>query len=141
MLIKRRFRFYAAHRNHLLNDKCSRLHGHRYGVEVHIEVRPTAHGVGMLFAEIDEQLSKVFDPLDHRTLAWNRDEVARAIPDAVVLPFPTSAENLAAWLLGKCKVRLDGCVALELQETDSATIRATLEDLSTWPTQSDPPTE
>lgn len=141
MLIKRRYRFYAAHRNHLLNDKCQRLHGHRYGVEVHIEVRPTASGTGILFAEIDAQLAQVFEALDHRTLAWSRDELARSIPECVVLPFPTSAENLAAWLLGKCRVRLEGCVALELQETDSATIRATAEDLSTWPTMSDRPTE
>lgn len=138
MIIKRRYRFYAAHRNTALRDKCSRLHGHRYGVEVAIEVAPPANGsgAGMLFAEIDRRLAPVFDCYDHRTLLCCTDPLAgtNAIEGAVVLPFPTSAENLAAHLLRICRDQLDGCIELSLQETDSATVVARLEDLEKWPT-------
>ena len=32
MLIQKDYKFYAAHRNEELHDKCRNLHGHRYGV-------------------------------------------------------------------------------------------------------------
>lgn len=132
MIIKRRFRFYAAHRNHMLQDKCARLHGHRYGVEVHLQVQPGSAAVGVLFAEIDAAIAPVFEELDHRTLAWRQDAVACAVPECVVLPCPTSAECLAALLLQRCHERLPQVVALELQETDSATVVAQLEDCAQW---------
>lgn len=132
MRIKRRFRFYAAHRNAELNDKCSRLHGHRYGIEVTLEVKPTGKGVGILFAEIDRWLSPIFEELDHRTLAHENDPVARAIPDAVILPFATSAEHMAAYLLARCRGKLPEVVELALTETDSATVVATIEDIAIW---------
>ena len=32
MLIEKQYKFYAAHRNEELTDKCRNLHGHRYGL-------------------------------------------------------------------------------------------------------------
>ena len=32
MIIQKDYRFYAAHRNEELTDKCRNLHGHRYGI-------------------------------------------------------------------------------------------------------------
>lgn len=32
MIIQKDYKFYAAHRNETLKDKCSNLHGHRYGL-------------------------------------------------------------------------------------------------------------
>lgn len=133
MIIRRRYRFYAAHRNLSLNDKCSRLHGHRYGVEVEVRVVPASAGVGMLFADIDAKLAPVFDAFDHRTILRLGDPYVYTIEHAVVIPFHTSAENLAAYLLRQCVDRLPTVVSLSLQETDSATVHATLEDLGAWP--------
>lgn len=137
MIIRRRYHFYAAHRNTVLRDKCSRLHGHRYGVEVSIVVYPLidGSGAGIVFAEIDQRLAPVFETYDHRTLLCYSDPLAvnNAIVGAVVLPFATSTENLAAHLLRICRDQLDGCIELALQETDSATVVARLEDLDTWP--------
>lgn len=137
MIIRRKFRFYAAHRNAALADKCARLHGHRYGVEVDIEVNPAQHGVGILFAAIDRMIGPVFEAIDHRTMLHNADSLIGTpeIADtAYIVPFPTSAENIAAHLLDLCRRRIPSCKALRLQETDSAVIIVTTEDLSQWPT-------
>lgn len=135
MQIERRYRFYAAHRNPELNDKCARLHGHRYGVSVRLVLPPTRAGVTMLFSEIDAVLGPLFDSLDHRTLLAADDPLVPVLGEAVVrLPFASSAENLAAWLLSLCAQRLPGCVeSLALTETDSSTVTATMDDLSEWP--------
>ena len=135
MMIRRRYRFYAAHRNPGLRDKCSRLHGHRYGVEVCLVLLPSGAGITMKFADIDERLAPIFESLDHRTLLADNDPLADALADSVVrLPFASSAENLAAWLLSKCVRAMPGCVeSLSLTETDSATVVATIDDLSEWP--------
>lgn len=134
MIIRRRYRFYASHRNRALNDKCSRLHGHRYGVEVDVRVEPSGAGVGMLFADIDARLAPVFELWDHRTLLRSDDPLAQHIEGAVLLPFESSVENLSAYLLRRCFQEIPQVVALSLQETDSATVHATLEDLKSWPT-------
>lgn len=135
MKVRRRYRFYAAHRNPALADKCARLHGHRYGVEVTLVLPPTRAGVTMLFSDIDAALEPLFAALDHRTLLAADDPLVQALGESVVpLPFAASAENLAAWLLGQCAQRLPGCVeSLALTETDSATVVACLDDLSEWP--------
>ncbi|MCO6458731.1 MAG: 6-carboxytetrahydropterin synthase, partial [Pirellulaceae bacterium] len=41
MLIRKEYKFYAAHRNEELSDKCRNLHGHRYGVTCFFEVERT----------------------------------------------------------------------------------------------------
>lgn len=38
MIIRKEYKFYAAHRNEELEDKCRNLHGHRYGLVCHFEV-------------------------------------------------------------------------------------------------------
>lgn len=137
MQIERRYRFYAAHRNPELNDKCARLHGHRYGVSVKMQLEPTKAGVTMLFKDIDARLAPIFDSLDHRTLLHDADPLCRYAEamggSAVFFPFATSAENLAAHLLEQCRRVIPGAVELALTETDSATIVATVEDLQEWP--------
>lgn len=137
MKIRRRYRFYAAHRNPALNDKCARLHGHRYGVEVALDLRPTRAGVTTLFCDIDAMLQPIFDALDHRTLLHDEDPLCnykQALGDSVVaFPWPTSAENLAAWLFEQCWRKMPDTVELCLTETDSATIVVTEKDLQEWP--------
>jgi 6-pyruvoyltetrahydropterin/6-carboxytetrahydropterin synthase len=137
MKITREYRFYAAHRNEGLVGKCARLHGHRYGVQVDLDLAYSAAGVTIEFCFIDAQLGPVFEALDHWTLLDANDELAQRLgPDHVkAFPFPTSAENLAAHLLGECLNRLPQCTALRLRETDSAVVTVVPDDLKEYPKQ------
>ena len=135
MRVTRAYRFYAAHRNAGLAGKCSRLHGHRYGVEVELDLPYTGHGVTVEFRDIDAALDPIFQRLDHWTLLDQADELTARLGPAHVIAFdfPTSAENLAAYLLKACATALPGCIALRLRETDSAVISVTLDDLKEYP--------
>jgi 6-pyruvoyltetrahydropterin/6-carboxytetrahydropterin synthase len=134
MLIERRYRFYAAHRNLGLGGKCARLHGHRYGIAVKVKVARGKHGVGIAFEEIDALLAPVFAAFDHRTLLHCDDPLAISgtIEGAVILPFEPSTERIAVQLLAMCCQVLDECVSIEVTETDSATVVATQEDFAVW---------
>jgi 6-pyruvoyltetrahydropterin/6-carboxytetrahydropterin synthase len=136
MLIERRYRFYAAHRNVGLGGKCSRLHGHRYGIEVVLKVERGPHGVGIKFEDIDAKLAPVFESFDHRALLHDKDELAhKGIDGAIVFPFEPSTERLAAYLLQLCRFAIPEVVSLSVTETDSATVTATEEDIIPWLTQ------
>ena len=89
MEVFREFGFEAAHRLPLLPEghKCSRLHGHSFRVEVHVQgdVDP-ATGILIDFAAIKAAFAPLHDRLDHYFL----NEVEG-------LENPTS-ENLARWI-------------------------------------------
>ncbi len=140
MNIVRNYRFYAAHRNTGIGGKCARLHGHRYGVEVLLEPAYTANGVSIAFEEIDSHIAPVIQSFDHRTLLDLQDPLigVQIIADsAVVVPFPTSAENMAAHILNLCRATPIGNAvkAVTLQETDSAKVTVTIEDAGSYPTR------
>ena len=82
--------FAAAHRLPEHKGKCSRLHGHTYGLEVSIEGAPQqsgpAAGMVMDFGELRERVSRlVVDRLDHQLLNDLFEEA------------PTT-ESVAAWV-------------------------------------------
>jgi hypothetical protein len=55
MIIKKKYKFYAAHRNEELQDKCRNLHGHRY--EVRCFFRTTRKGsISTLFGAFDDRI-------------------------------------------------------------------------------------
>ncbi|MBX4216019.1 6-carboxytetrahydropterin synthase QueD [Candidatus Parcubacteria bacterium] len=91
--VSKRFTFEAAHwLNHVPKDhKCSRLHGHSYGVEILVK-GPIGNVSGMVvdYAEIALAWAPLFLKLDHRNLNE-------------VLAFETTAENIAAWLLAELR--------------------------------------
>jgi 6-pyruvoyltetrahydropterin/6-carboxytetrahydropterin synthase len=86
------FSFHAAHMLPNHKGKCKNLHGHTYKVEVeyggHINTESGASDEGMLVDFDDIKLvfqQKIHNKLDHKYL---ND----------VLPFKTTAENIAAWI-------------------------------------------
>lgn len=136
MILTRTFKFYAAHRNEHLSDKCSNIHGHRYGVEV--ELRPTRTdeaGVSILFGDVEKLLSPTFQRFDHALLIHCNDPAkerlleSQACGKVVILDKPTSAENLCRELLARCVKACPHVNAVTLRETDSCTIRMDLRDL------------
>lgn len=108
MEIFRSFRFESAHRlPHLPPDhKCSRLHGHSYRVDVHVEgpLDPKLAWV-VDFAEIAAAFDPLLDALDHRYL----NEVEG-------LDNPT-CERVAVWIWDRLRPRLPQLSQVVVHET------------------------
>lgn len=87
--------FAAAHRLPEHPGKCSRLHGHTYGLEVTVEGTPQdsgpAAGMIMDFADLREQVDHlVVETLDHRLL---ND----------VFDFVPTVEAVAGWVFSRLR--------------------------------------
>ena len=112
--VSKRFSFEAAHSlPHLpAGHKCRELHGHSYVVEIHCSGPLDARGFVIDFAEISAVVKPLIDRLDHRNL---ND----------VLPVPSTAENLAAWIMNELTPHLPTLSRVDVFET--ARTRATVE--------------
>lgn len=105
------FTFEAAHRlpNVPAENKCRRLHGHSYGVEIHVtgEVDP---GTGWLidYADIKKAAGPVIERLDHRCL----NEIEG-------LENPTS-ERIAAWIWKRLAPALPSLSLIVIRETSTS---------------------
>ena len=108
MEIYKTFTIEAAHRlpNLPAQHKCSRLHGHSFTIEVHLDGdNDNTNGWVMDFADISKTFQPVFEQLDHQYL----NEVEG-------LENPTS-ENLAKWIWSKLKINLPFLCAVVVRET------------------------
>ncbi len=110
MILKRRFRFEAAHRLPNYDGPCSRVHGHTYRLIVALEspVDPRT-GMGIDFFEVDRTVrAAVLDQLDHR--------------DANDVMENPTAENLTVWIWEQLKRSLPSIVEVELYETEESSV-------------------
>lgn len=138
MMIVKDYKFYAAHRNEELQDKCRNLHGHRYGVRCHFEVQRTG-SYSTLFADFDDKIEpflkreydhgmliNVSDPLFDTLL----DHMRRTGESFKLNQFsePTSVENLAKKLFGEITEMGFKLAQLEIRETDTSVVLYTFED-------------
>ena len=108
MDIFKRFQIEAAHRlPHVPSGhKCARLHGHSFGVEIHVSGTPDAQtGWVMDFADIKSAFATIFAELDHHYL--------NEIPG---LENPTS-ERLAEWIWNRLKPALPLLSKVVVHET------------------------
>tara|TARA_R110000824_G_scaffold114279_7_gene264704 strand:+ start:474 stop:935 length:462 start_codon:yes stop_codon:yes gene_type:complete len=138
MILIRKKHFYAAHRNQSLRGKCSNIHGHRYGIEVHLQPTRTRAGVTMLFADVDKVVDPIIDEYDHSMLINARDpylkdlkKIKNADGDPiklVVMKHETSVENVAARLFKQLTEGGLPVVDVLVEETDSGTIVYTRTD-------------
>lgn len=102
------FQIEAAHRlpNLPPEHKCSRLHGHSFRIEVHIEGEVDARlGWVMDFADLKAAFEPLFRQLDHHYL----NEIDG-------LENPTS-ENLARWIWARLKPKLPQLSRIVVAET------------------------
>ena len=108
MEIYKEFRIEAAHRlpNVPPGHKCARLHGHSFGIGIHLEgpIDPQAGWV-CDFADIRAAMNPVIDQLDHRYLN-----------DIAGLENPTS-ERLAQWIWQRLKPALPQLSRIVVHET------------------------
>ena len=108
MDIFKRFHIEAAHRlpNVPAGHKCARLHGHSFGIEIHVAGPIDADtGWVMDFADIKSAFAPIFGELDHNYLN-----------DIPGLDNPTS-ERLAEWIWNRLKPALPLLSKVVVHET------------------------
>lgn len=138
MIIQKEYKFYAAHRNEELLDKCRNLHGHRYGIRCFFEVERTGCYT-TLFADFDEKIEPLIkEEYDHAMLINLSDPLYATLQDHMrrtgesfrlkVFRVPTTVENLAHRLFTEISDLGFRLSRLEVRETDTSTVIYTRED-------------
>ena len=138
MIIQKDYKFYAAHRNEELQDKCRTLHGHRYGIRCFFEVERTG-SYSTLFAEFDDKvephlkaeydhgmLINIHDPL-YETLCGHMERTGEQFK-LKKFNMPTSVENLAYYLFTEISDLGFRLNRLEIRETDTSVVEYTYDD-------------
>ena len=138
MIIQKEYKFYAAHRNEELEDKCHNLHGHRYGSVCHFEVERTG-ALTTLFGDFDARvephlkehydhgmLINISDPL-YETL---REHERRTGEKFRLKQFtaPTTVENLAYMLFSEITEMGFRLAKMDVRAPASSVITYTRED-------------
>lgn len=132
--IKKKYHFYAAHRNETLKDKCSNIHGHTYFVTVELTAFKNAQsGVSILFADIDKHIEPIIAKYDHAMLInmagdtlfeylklFERETKEKL--KMVTFHEPTSVENLAAHLWRDIVATGLPISRIKIKETNSSTV-------------------
>lgn len=110
MIVRRRFRFEAAHRLPNHPGKCKELHGHSYELIVHVDRPIEPHsGMAIDFGDLKRVVNElVVDPLDHSDINTRIDN-------------PT-AEVMAVWIWERLAPVLTGLVEVELHETANCSV-------------------
>ena len=138
MIIQKHYKFYAAHRNEELNDKCRNLHGHRYALTCYFEVERTG-SITTLFGDFDEKIKPLLkSQYDHATLINVHDPLFATLQDHMrrtgeslrlkTFEAPTSVENLAHRLFTEITELGFRLAKLEVRETDTSVLSYTRED-------------
>lgn len=138
MIIQKDYKFYAAHRNELLDDKCRNLHGHRYGITCHFEVERKGD-ISTLFGDFDAKIEpwlksrydhamliNVHDPL-YETLVGHMQRTGEELR-LKEFDRPTSVENLAWMLFTEITDMGFRLNRVEVRETDTSVVCYTRED-------------
>jgi len=128
MVIKKKYHFYAAHRNKNAGEKCGRIHGHTYEVKCYFKFKEINEaGITFLFSDIDKLVEPIIKEYCHWFLIYDKDplvEVLELINEPIKkLPFETSAENMSIWLFTRIKKETQlPIIKIELAETKSSNI-------------------
>ena len=132
MIIQKQYKFYAAHRNETLSDKCRNLHGHRYGVRCHFEVERMGD-ISTLFGDFDSKIEPwLKQNYDHGLLINRHDPLFETLQLHTqrtgevfrlnIFNGPTSVENLCHKLFSEITEMGFRLARLEIQETDTSTV-------------------
>jgi 6-pyruvoyltetrahydropterin/6-carboxytetrahydropterin synthase len=138
MIIQKQYKFYAAHRNEELTDKCRNLHGHRYGITCFFEVERTG-SLTTLFADFDSVIEPFLkEKYDHGMMIHAKDPLYESLCMHMhrtgevlklnVFDGPTTVENLAHKLFTEITEKGFRMAKIEVRETDSSVVEYTRED-------------
>lgn len=138
MIIQKQYKFYAAHRNEQLADKCRNLHGHRYGLTCFFEVERDG-ALSTLFGDFDAKIEPLIkENYDHSFIVNRHDPLYETIVQhgvkhdepfrMKVLDFPSTVENIAFQLFTEITELGFRLNRIELRETDTSVIEYTRDD-------------
>ena len=138
MLIQKDYKFYAAHRNEQLDDKCRNLHGHRYGLRCFFEVERTG-ALTTLFGDFDQRIEPhLKSEYDHSMLINVNDSLYETLLvhtertgerlKLKTFDAPTTVENLAHKLFTEITDMGFRLAKLEVRETDTSVVVYTRDD-------------
>ena len=124
--LRKKYHFYAAHRNKEAGEKCGRIHGHVYRIHCEFTFTELNNGITMLFSDVDNIVEPIIKQYDHYFLLNEEDGLTGVLDLAnepyIKLPFETSAENMAIWIYHQIKREGLPITRIELAETESSTI-------------------
>ena len=138
MIIQKQYKFYAAHRNQELQDKCSNLHGHRYSLTCFFEVERTG-SLTTLFADFDAKIEPFLkaeydhgllihvDDTLYETLVGHSERTGETLK-LKRFSQPTTVENLSHQLFTEITEMGFRLNRLEVRETDTSVVSYTRED-------------
>lgn len=138
MIIEKQYKFYAAHRNETLQDKCSNIHGHRYGLKLHFEVERDGD-ISTLFGDFDDRIEPwLKQQYDHGMLINAQDPLYAALQEYCrtsgeclrfkVIDGATSVENLAWTMFTEITEMGFRLARIDIQETDTSNFQYTRDD-------------
>ena len=138
MIIEKQYKFYAAHRNETLKDKCSNIHGHRYGLRLHFEVERDGD-ISTLFGDFDDRIEPwLKQQSDHGMLINRHDPLYKVLQEYCqasgerlrfkVIDGATSVENLAWTMFSEVTEMGFRLARIEIQETDTSNFLYTRDD-------------
>lgn len=127
--IAKEFHWEMGHRLPFHEGGCRNVHGHSYRMRVSVSGTLDSNGMVVDYFDLRRILDPVIDRIDHAFLCDRSDAVMLAFLEEnnlkrVVVDFPSTAENIALWLLGQVAQELQGYeniaeIAVRLHETDN----------------------
>ena len=127
--IAKEFHWEMGHRLPFHEGGCRNVHGHSYRMRVSVSGTLDGNGMVVDYFDLRRILDPVIDRIDHAFLCESSDAVMLAFLEEnnlkrVVVDFPSTAENIALWLLGQVAEELQGYeniaeIAVRLHETDN----------------------
>lgn len=127
--IAKEFHWEMGHRLPFHEGGCRNVHGHSYRMRVSVSGTLDSNGMVVDYFDLRRILDPVIDRIDHAFLCDRSDAVMLAFLEEnnlkrVVVDFPSTAENIALWLLGQVAEELQGYeniaeIAVRLHETDN----------------------
>jgi len=104
--ISKQFRWEMGHRLPNHEGLCKNLHGHSYEAHIIITGEPDSSGMVMDYFDVSTLTKPIIDELDHCFIVDSSDEVMTNFFQqnklkTVVVDFPTTAENIALFLLNR----------------------------------------
>ena len=126
--IAKEFHWEMGHRLPFHEGGCRNVHGHSYTMRVIVSGPLDANGMVVDYFDLRAILDPIVDQIDHAFLCDASDTVMLRFLEendmkCVVVGFPSTAENIARWLLDQVVEQLKGyptleSIAVRLHETE-----------------------